>query len=329
MTFVLPKVEFYSGKQPENALYSIIIPTWNNLDYLQLCVKSIKQNSRFAHEIIFHINEGSDGTYEWVKKHGYAYTYTESNIGVCYALNIARSLAKTKYMVFVNDDHYLCPDWDFYLHEDVQTLATDYFYLSMTTIEAKGKNPDVIIRNFGNSIANFDEEGLKLECQYTIMKDWTGATGVPSLIPFVLWDLVGGLSIEYSPGAESDPDLSMKLWRAGVRYFKCISKSRAYHFGSVSAKRNNKGVNFFNARSKDPHIFYRKWGLTSNMFKKYYLRYGTEWKGTLRDPTYNSIYYMKSFAKQYGQLCFFGLFGFLFISLYHVFLHLNLNYRVC
>ena len=43
-------------------MFSIIIPTYNNLDYLKLCLTSIKKNSSFDHEIIIHINEGTDGT---------------------------------------------------------------------------------------------------------------------------------------------------------------------------------------------------------------------------------------------------------------------------
>ena len=41
-------------------LFSIIIPTLNNLDYLKLCIKSLKKNSSFNHEIIVHVNVGED-----------------------------------------------------------------------------------------------------------------------------------------------------------------------------------------------------------------------------------------------------------------------------
>ena len=48
-------------------MFSIIIPTFNNLNYLRLCLDSIKKNSKFNHEIIVHINDGSDGTFEYIK----------------------------------------------------------------------------------------------------------------------------------------------------------------------------------------------------------------------------------------------------------------------
>ncbi len=43
-------------------MFLIIIPTFNNLPYLKICILSIKKNSKFEHEIITHINDGSDGS---------------------------------------------------------------------------------------------------------------------------------------------------------------------------------------------------------------------------------------------------------------------------
>ena len=54
--------------------FSILIPTFNNLDYLKLAIKSIKENSKYKHEIILHINDGSDGTLEYAKKEKLIYT---------------------------------------------------------------------------------------------------------------------------------------------------------------------------------------------------------------------------------------------------------------
>ena len=33
-------------------MFSIIIPTFNNIRYLKICIESIKKNSEFNHEII-------------------------------------------------------------------------------------------------------------------------------------------------------------------------------------------------------------------------------------------------------------------------------------
>ena len=93
-------------------LFSILIPSWNNLPFLKLCVESIRKNSKYNHQIIVHVNEGSDGTLEWVREQNLDYTYTPENAGVCIAMNMMRTKVKTDYLYFVNDDMYLLPDWD-------------------------------------------------------------------------------------------------------------------------------------------------------------------------------------------------------------------------
>ena len=50
-------------------MFSIIIPTFNNLDYLKQCIKSIKKNSAYNHEIIPHVNDRYGWDYRIFKKY--------------------------------------------------------------------------------------------------------------------------------------------------------------------------------------------------------------------------------------------------------------------
>ena len=93
-------------------MFSILIPTYNNLEYLKICINSIKKNSNFKHQIIVHVNEGSDKTVEYLKKNNLDYTYSKKNIGMSAALNTASKLAKSKYILISHDDFYYCPNWD-------------------------------------------------------------------------------------------------------------------------------------------------------------------------------------------------------------------------
>ena len=49
-------------------MFSILIPTFNNINYLKFCIKSIKKNSKFDNQIICHVNIGDDGTIEFLEK---------------------------------------------------------------------------------------------------------------------------------------------------------------------------------------------------------------------------------------------------------------------
>ena len=55
-------------------MISIIIPTFNNLDYLKICINSIRKNSSYKNEILLHINEGTDGTLDYANKNNLIYT---------------------------------------------------------------------------------------------------------------------------------------------------------------------------------------------------------------------------------------------------------------
>ena len=39
-------------------MFSIVIPSWNNLPCLRLCVESLRRNSRHAHQVLVHVNDG-------------------------------------------------------------------------------------------------------------------------------------------------------------------------------------------------------------------------------------------------------------------------------
>lgn len=258
----------------KEATFSIVIPSWNNLPYLQNCIQSIRKNSIYAHQIIVHVNEGVDGTYEWIKSQkDIDYTYSTKNIGVCYALNAARTLVDTSYFLYLNDDMYLCPNWDKALMDEIKSLGHTMFFLSATVIEPVASSNCVIEKNYGTDIQSFKEQALLAEYTSFTKPDWSGATWPPNIVPTALWDLVGGYSTEFSPGLYSDPDFSMKLWNAGVRYFKGVSASRAYHFGSKSVKRvkSNKGY----------HQFINKWGFTSSVLTKHLLKRGALFTGAL------------------------------------------------
>lgn len=256
-------------RSPKNQYkFSILIPTWNNLGFLKTCISSIKKNSSLSIQIIVFVNEGNDGTIDWLDKQGdIDYIHSEHNIGICYALNMCRSFMKSDYIIYMNDDMYVLPNWDTELDKEISSLSTKLFMLSSTMIEPINTgNPCVIVKNYGDSINNFNENSLLKEYSDLAVEDWNGSTWPPNLVHIDLWDLVGGLSTEFSPGMYSDPDFSKKLYDAGVRIFKGVGKSMVYHFGSKSTKKLKKS----NGRNQ----FLLKWGITSNTFTDKILRKG-------------------------------------------------------
>ena len=60
--------------------FSIIVPTWNNLKYLKICLDSIKRNSKYEHDLNVHVNEGSDGTVEYLNNNGIKFNNSVENL---------------------------------------------------------------------------------------------------------------------------------------------------------------------------------------------------------------------------------------------------------
>lgn len=250
-------------------LFSILIPSWNNLPFLQLCVESIRKNSTFTHQIIVHVNEGTDGTLEWVQSQGLDYSYSEKNVGVCLAMNSMRPLVSCQYMFYLNDDMYLLPAWDEALYAEVKSLPDNKFFLSGTMIQPHNHLDVGVTADYGDTVESFHEGRLLAEYKQYTMEDWCGATWPPNLVHRDIWDLVGGYSIEYTPGMYSDPDFTAKLWMAGVRYLKGVASCRVYHFETKSTgriKRNNGALQFL-----------LKWGITNSTIRKKMTGLGKPW----------------------------------------------------
>jgi glycosyltransferase involved in cell wall biosynthesis len=273
-----PRIEACPAPRPTpGARFSIVIPSWNNLPYLRLCVESIRRNSAMPHQVVVHVNDGSDGTLDWVRAEGLDHTRSESNAGVCFAVNAAAALATTDLIAYMNDDMYACPGWDSALLEAVERIGHERFMLSGTMIEPGGKTPGSIApRDYGEDPGSFRERDLLAEFASLPRADWSGATSPPTLVHRRMWDLVGGYSVEFSPGMGSDPDLSMKLWLAGVREFRGVGASRVYHF-------RHKTVGREIVLNDGGETFALKYGLPISYFLWDTLRWGKDHAGPLPD----------------------------------------------
>ena len=263
-------------------MFSIIVPTFNNLDYLKLCLKSIKKNSSYDHEIIIHINEGKDGTKDYLDKTNFVFTYSKTNAGVCVAFNEAVKKASKKYIVLAHDDMYFCPNWDkVFLSELKKIPENSDFFLSGTMVQPF---ESYINLNCGDNINNFDEQKLLSELPKIKFNDFQGTHWQPSLIPLKTWNKVAGFSEEFSPGLGSDPDFNMKLWNVGVRLFKGLGECRVYHFSSLSLRKK--------AWNNGAKTFLLKWGISIKFFKKYYLKSDEKFENILEEPKKNYFYYL-------------------------------------
>ena len=261
-------------------MFSILIPSLNNLEYLRLCIHSIRKNSKYKHEIIIHVSEDKDNTTGYLNNENIKYTQTRYNAGICEGVNKASTLSTSDYILYAHDDFYFCPGWDTAILKEVNNLKHNLFYFSGIMIEK-----ETVKGAFGTDLTNFNEKKLLNENKNLIFDDFQGSTWAPHLIHKSIWNKVGGFSEEYFPGTGSDPDLNKKLWDLGVRVFKGIGSSKVYHFGSIVTRKYNKDkYNVTESGNKGAKIFLLKWGITIKFFRKFYLKSDTKYIDTLKVP---------------------------------------------
>jgi len=281
----LSKIEKINFTGIKHKVFSVIIPTFNNLNYLKLCIGSLIKNSEYKHEIIIHVNEGSDGTLEHLKQNNIKFTYDETNAGVCVAFNKAVKRATNKFIVLGHDDMYFCPGWDTAFFNELKLMKdnTDFF-LSGTMVQPF---KSYIFFDCGKTYADFDEDKLLNGLPKIKYANFQGTHWQPSFMPIKTWHKVGGFSEEFSPGLGSDPDFNMKLWNIGVRIFKGLGNSRVYHFASISLRKK--------AWNNGAKIFLLKWGISIKFFKKYFLKTNTIFNGPLGEPKKNFMFFLDLF----------------------------------
>ena len=248
-------------------MFSIVIPTWNNLAHLQLVVRSIREHSAQPHQIVVHVNDGSDGSLAWVREQGLDHTASPSNIGICYAVNEAAMLARHEHLVYMNDDMYCLPGWDTALQRRAAAMPSDLYLLSGPQLDRRGRGtPCAVAAMYGASLGTSRETDVLRDAATLRRADWCGATWPPTLVTRRWWFRVGGYSTELSPGMSSDNDFSMKLWHAGCRHFIGVGDSLVYHF---QQKSTGKVV-----KNDGRRQFLDKWGMTQSTFDRFYLRRG-------------------------------------------------------
>ena len=267
--------------------FSIILPTWNNLKYLKICLDSIKKNSNYRHDINIHVNEGSDGTVEYLNNNGIKFNHSVENLGLCKGSNSAASLAETDYIIYTHDDMYFLPSWDFFLSEEIKKVKNNLYYFSGTMIGPIGCGLQNIDFDCGKTADEFNEKKLLSNYQNVKYFDHQGTHWAPHLIHKSIWKKIGGFSKEFDPGFASDTDLNMKLWKEGVRIFKGINNFRVYHFGSISLRKKKELK-----KNKGNRFFLKKWGISSELFIKFYLKSNTSYNGPLNDKPKINIAYL-------------------------------------
>lgn len=244
--------------------FSVVIPTWRNLGYLELCLHGLQRNSAVDHQVVVFFNGFDDDCRRWLKARGpdptFQYLQSMENLGVCSAVNRASELARMEHICYMNDDMYPLPGWDTALAKYLG--RTGKLWLSGTAIEPGRATPCYIGNcDYGSGPADFREGELLRDFRSLSRPYDTVSTWPPTLLRLDDWKAIGGFDEAYFPGFGSDPDLAMKMYSIGCRDFIGVGESLVYHFSKATTGRFEGSGDF------DPRRYFRKkWGMSWSRF---------------------------------------------------------------
>ncbi len=241
----------------ENMKYtSIIILTFNQLDYTKLCIESIR---KFTHkdyyEIIVVDNNSTDGTIEWLRyQEDLKVIYNKENKGFPAGCNQGIKIATGESVLLLNNDTIVTPNWlndlnkALYSKEDIGAVGPiTNSYGNHQEVSCSYKNLLEMIQ-FSLSLNALNKD--LYEYKFNLI-------GYCYLIKKQLLDKIGLLDERFTPGNYEDDDLSLRIINEGYTLL-CCKDIFIHHFGGTSFK---KDINKFNHTMIINHCKLKeKWG---------------------------------------------------------------------
>lgn len=244
----------------KESLLSIIIVTFNNIQYTKACINSIVFNNDYSnYEVIIVDNNSTDGTKQYlleVKKRykNFFVVLNDKNKGFAGGNNDGLSKAKGEYIVLLNND----------------TIVTKTCFSAMVNILSSEKSIGMI-GPVSNSVGN----AQMIPVEYTKLKNiqsWSEKyvqkqkefySGIEMLGFFCVmmkrevFDKVGLLDENFGIGMFEDDDYCIRVKNEGYALV-FTHKAFVHHFGSASFKKINDEV-FKKNWKKNQEYFEKKW----------------------------------------------------------------------
>jgi len=239
----------------------------NNLEYLKLAVKSIRQNAYYNDmPIIVYAENCTDGTNEWLSNNEYNLEYyietNEIEKGIGGGMDFCVNKAQTEFVNIIHSDMWIAPNQDLELLKLYDNIDdNDRLIASSFRIQPKifPNDPDyrpgtvfVPIDEFGAYHNDFDskyfnEWAVEFSQNNNINVRKGGGAGFFCRKKDYEW--IGGNDPLFAPASWEDMDLFIRMQLEGYE-FKMTSKSTVYHFSARGSHFRDEAKDNFNQKSQ-------------------------------------------------------------------------------
>jgi GT2 family glycosyltransferase/Flp pilus assembly protein TadD len=242
-----------------NGITSIVILTYNQLDYTKECIKSIQQHTPEPHEIIFIDNASTDGTVKWLRKivrdnRNYSLIENPRNFGFAKGCNQGIEASLGEYILLLNNDVVVTKDWLTGMLECLKS-AQDMGIAGPMTNSISG--PQKVPAVGYTAIGGLEEYARAFRQQNRNRRiPHRRVVGFCMLFRHDLADDIGPLDENFGTGNFEDDDYCLRAELLG--YQNVIAGDVfVHHYGSRSFVGNK--INYRSVLSKNRRLFTNKW----------------------------------------------------------------------
>ena len=242
---------------------SIIILTYNNLNYTKKCIESIKKYTKNKdYEIIVIDNNSTDNTKDYLKElKNIKVIYNKENLGFPKGCNQGIQIAdKENDILLLNNDTIVTTNW------------LDNLKIALYSSDKIGATGSVCNKDENRQGIDFKYDGLeemqKLAKENNISNPdkWEEKIfliGFCILIKREVIDKLKELDENYSPGYIEDNDLSLRIIKLGYKLILCHDSFIHHYLGTAFRKDLN---SFYKILYKNRDYFYNKWHFNTFSF---------------------------------------------------------------
>ena len=246
-------------------MISVIIPTYRNPEYLDLCLKSAIDQQDNKNEIIVAVDGFYDESKDVLEKYKDNISVLDlgHNQGMQQALNLGVINASNEIIFILNDDNVFCSGWDTAIKNSLNVNSV----LTLNQIEPTGPSifnfPEY---DFGRTPGEFQYEKF-IDYEKSIKQNKLTLDG--GIFPFAMYKkdymVVGGFDVMYQSPFICDWDFFLKLDLNGVGFSR-THEAHLYHFGSSATKNGKEGDRFKASENPAAQLFMYKWGIAPQLF---------------------------------------------------------------
>jgi O-antigen biosynthesis protein len=213
---------------------SIIIPTYNQAEYLRQCIDAITDHTDLPYEIIVIDNASTDGTADYLEsaRGSIRYRILETNLGFAAAVNRGLMMAKGSTIVLLNNDTLVTDRW---LDNMLRCLTSDERIGMVGPVTNYIGGTQQIEVPYKSTKEMFAYASARNQSNPAVWMATDRLVGFCLLFRRELWERTGYLDEGFRIGNFEDDDYNVRVRLQGYRLV-IAQDAFIHHFGSVSTR---------------------------------------------------------------------------------------------